>query len=137
MKTEQQNRMKNNKNTNSTINHNNVWFFVVDIKPINDISLLLLVDYENDSDFSSDLDRAIANIIVQANDLKKAKTILVKGLIEKQFEINEICYIYNVGELIKKQDIEEKFIDEASWLLSSEYVFKIIDPIYPYDSSLG
>lgn len=113
-----------------------VWLFLVDIVPKKDKDFLSLVDGYNADDAKQNLDAAYANILVKASDQGRALYILEKGLEEKDFNIKEVSSVDNVRELVIYGNIEQRFFEEAEWLIKSNFLFKIIDPIYPYDSTL-
>ena len=77
---------------------------------------------------------AWANIIVLSKDIKEALSIAPLGLDELGFEIDFIDKIENILSLIEYEEIDDSVLEEVDWLLSSEYVFKISDALFPYEN---
>ena len=112
--------------------YKNTWLSFVNIvaetDKIND-----LIDLEGEED-NSNYSGAWANIIVKAETIKEAIDIIPLGLGELDFNVEFIDKIENIASLVEYDEISEDVIKEVDWLLSTNYVFKISDKIFPYES---
>ena len=93
-----------------------------------------LVDLEGEED-NSNYSGAWANIIVKAATIKEAIEIIPLGVGELGFSVDFIDKVENIGSLIEYDEIDENVIKEVDWLLSTNYVFKVSDKIFPYENT--
>lgn len=93
-----------------------------------------LIDLEGVED-NSDYSGAWANIIVKGTTIKEAIEIIPLGLEELGFSVDFIDKIENISSLIEYDEIDENVIKEVDWLLSTDYVFKVSDKLFPYESN--
>jgi hypothetical protein len=75
---------------------------------------------------------AWANVLVKTNDIDKAIDIARRGLDEKKFVVIFIDKIENVASLVEYKELDESIIQEAMWLLSTDFAFMISGEIFPY-----
>ena len=92
-----------------------------------------LIDLEGVED-NSDYSGAWANIIVKGTSINEAIEIIPLGLEELGFSVDFIDKIENISSLIEYDEIDEKVVEEVNWLLSTDYVFKVSDKLFPYES---
>jgi hypothetical protein len=122
---------------------NQLWFSQVLVEPVQGKSMSELVDETDDSgnkvtyENSRNLNMAYINLLIKADNEDSAKKILPQGLAEKEFNLLGIEDFDNLYSLYENYGLNDVIIAEAKWLLSSEYVFKIIEPIYPFDGNVG
>ena|ERR1019366_8880091 len=110
-----------------------LWLAFIHIKAKKDMDFNDLID--NGSDGNGSLKKFVgawANVLVKASTLKGALEIVPSGIGELGFEIEFIDKIENLQSLFENNALKEDVIDEADWLLASNYVFKISDRIFPY-----
>lgn len=75
---------------------------------------------------------AWANILVKANTINEAIEIIPLGLKEKNFKAIFIERAVNLQSMADENDVDEEELEEADWLISTSYRFKIVDRLYPY-----
>ena len=121
MKTDQQNKIHKD--------YSQLWLILVDIKAMTGKFFNELIEIE---DGSGDYTGAWANILIKSETINQAIEIVPLGLQELGFIINKVDKIENFETLVENNLIEEDVIQEAEWLLSSTYVFKITDRLFPY-----
>jgi hypothetical protein len=111
-------------------NYTNVWMAFVDISAGDSYIFTELIDMEQ-----KQIDNYIGAwcyIVVIANNISDALDIISKGLIELHFQLNYVDSIRNVSTLIEDGEISEKDKREIDSLLTSKYIFKILDKLWPY-----
>lgn len=112
--------------------YNTLWLAFVNIGAMDGYDFNDLIDTSDCEDVTSRYIGAWANILVKADTINEAIDIIPLGLKEKGFEFLFIESVCNLQPMVEHEDINESEIEEADWLLSSEYKFKIMDRIYPY-----
>lgn len=112
----------------------NIWIIFVNIKPEMGYLFSELIDIEALS-INKNLNYcgAWANILIKAENIDSALKILPLGLKELHFDVVFIDKIENVLDLIENHELKQDIINEINWLVSSSYVFKISDRIFPYE----
>ena len=111
--------------------YNKVWLAFVDIKAKNGLRFNDLVELEKNSD-PAEYIGAWANLLIITTRINEVPTIIEAGLDELDMTIKFIDRIQNVNSLIEYDEIDENVVKEADWLLSSGFVFKISDKLFPY-----
>lgn len=109
-----------------------IWLGFVHIKAKDGIEFNSLVDIKEPS--HRKYIGAWANILVKSEAIPDAIDIISEGLSELGFEPVFIDKIENFLSLIEAKEVEKSVIQEADWLLTSNFVFKISDRLFPYDS---
>ncbi len=107
-----------------------VWLAFVDIKAKEGKKFNDLVDLDDKE--TQEYRGAWGNILILNNRINDVPDIIEAGLDELGLSVRFIDKIENVGSLIEYGELEEDVIKEVDWLLSSTYVFKISDKIFPY-----
>ena len=107
--------------------YKNLWHIFVSIEAIDGYNFNDLVD-------TSDCDTPVGKYIgAWANILvNEAIEIIPLGLKEKNFKIVFIERAVNLQSMADENDVDEEELEEADWLLSTSYRFKIVDRLYPY-----
>jgi hypothetical protein len=123
MKIEIQGKMSDKK-------HFNTWLSFVNIGPKRGSKFNDLI--EIDSTDESEYIGAWANLLIKSDRINEVPSIIEKGLNELDMGVIFIDKIENVDSLIEYDELEASVIEEANWLVNSEYVFKISDRIFPY-----
>ncbi len=95
------------------------------------IDLIDLAGIEDNSNYIG----AWANIIIKATTISEAIEIIPFGLEELGFNVDFIDKIENIGSLVEYNEIDENVTKEVDWLLSTEYVFKLSNKIFPYEEN--
>lgn len=109
-----------------------VWLAFVNIGAMNGYTFNDLIDAES-ANGDIQYTGAWANILLVADDINTALSILPKGLLELNFEIIFIDKIENLETPIENNEVNQELIEEANWLLESKFVFKISDRVFPYE----
>ena len=112
--------------------YKNLWHIFVSIEAIDGYHFNDLVDT---SDCDTPVDKYIgarANILVKADTINDAIEIIPWGLKEKNFKFIFIERAVNLQSMVDENDVDEEEMEEADWLLSTSYRFKIVDRLYPY-----
>jgi hypothetical protein len=107
-----------------------LWLMFVNIIPKSGYSFNDLIDQENNS--IETFNGAWANIIIKAPTIHEALEIAPRGLQELNFEIAFIDKIENFMSLVENKELKKEVVKEGTWLLNSDFVFKISDRIFPY-----
>lgn len=102
---------------------------LVDIRAQDGLDFNTLVENPQENNFYLG---AWVNILVEAADLETALSLLTRGLNEKGFEVKRIGRVENFEYLVSGGDVAQELVYDGEWLLSSEYIFLICEPIYPY-----
>ncbi|KOS08036.1 hypothetical protein AM493_19760 [Flavobacterium akiainvivens] len=106
-----------------------LWLITADIHAQDGLDFNELVETPQDGDRYIG---AWANILVEAADIEVALAVLNAGLAEKGFALKRIGRIENFDFLMDDEEVKPDMVYQAEWLLSSEYVLLICDPVYPY-----
>ena len=113
--------------------YRNLWLVFVNIKPEEGQKFIDLIDLEEEQDgLEGEFIGAWANVIVKSETINGAIEITPLGLKELGFEVEFIDKIENMSSLIEKKELKEDVVNEADWLIDSNFVFKISDRIFPY-----
>ncbi|MFA0964288.1 hypothetical protein AB9P05_20945 [Roseivirga sp. BDSF3-8] len=106
------------------------WISFVQIGPDQGYHFNDLIDLEQIS--NDTYVGAWANIITRAEKIENAIEIIYQGAKEKNMKVLFIDKIENIETLIEYEELETSVMAEIEWLLNSNYVFLISDPIFPY-----
>ncbi|HOY11787.1 MAG TPA: hypothetical protein PLY70_01550 [Saprospiraceae bacterium] len=109
-----------------------LWIVFLNIKPIKPHKFIDLIDIEHENNDMPEFIGAWANIIIKADDIHEVLEILPAGLLEKNFEVVFVDKIENMNSLVEHENLNQMVLNEANWILDSEFVFMISDCIYPY-----
>lgn len=112
--------------------YKNTWLAFVNIIAKNG-KITDLIDLEGVED-NSDYSGAWANVIVKGTTINEAIEIIPLGLEELGFSVDFIDKIENISSLIEYDEVDENVIEEVDWLLSTDYVFKVSDKLFPYEN---
>jgi hypothetical protein len=112
--------------------YSEVWLAFVHIKPEEGFAFKDLVDFEGKE--AKDFIGAWANVLVRAPSIKEVIGIVPIGFKEKNFEVIFIESVQHLSPLVERQEVDQNLIDEADWLMNSEFVFLISNKLFPYDS---
>lgn len=112
--------------------YSKLWLVLVNIKAKEGFAFEDLIDFEDKP--KEKYLGAWANILVEAETINEALDITPRGLDEQNFQVEFISKIENLESLVEHQEISEDVIEEADWLLQSNFVFKISDKLFPYSS---
>jgi hypothetical protein len=110
----------------------NIWLVFANISASDGFDFNDLIDYEQ-YEKKSYLG-AYANILIKANIINEALEIVNRGLSELHFKALFVDKIANFKSLVEYDEVGENIIEEAKWLINSEFVFKISDKLFPYTS---
>lgn len=124
MKTGQQ------KKIDSKLMYKTVWLAFVDMQAKEGEKFSNLIDLG-----AEDLEEylgAWGNLLIISDRINNVPDIIEAGLNELDMTTRFIDKIENVGSLIEYGEIDTDVMQEAEWLFSSGYVFKISDKIFPY-----
>jgi len=135
MLTDHLNKIKIDNFFNMYNEYKKVWLAFVQIEAQENYSFNDLIDSENAD--TPQYAGAWANVLVKADNINTVLEILPQGLDEKNFKVIFIDKIENVASLIEYEELDKNVIKEVDWLLSTDYVFKISDKIFPYVESIG
>lgn len=108
----------------------NVWIAFVNINAEEGYNFPDLIDSEGEP--KENIIGAVAYIALIAPDIYGALDILHQGLHELHFRVETIFEIRNVYHLCECGELSDNEEIEVDWLLKSNYVFKIIDRLWPY-----
>lgn len=111
--------------------YNKVWLAFVDIKAKNGRRFNDLVELEKNNN-PAEYIGAWANLLLISTTINEVPNIIEAGLNELDMTVKFIDRIQNVNSLIEYDEIDENVVKEADWLLSSGFVFKISDKLFPY-----
>lgn len=110
--------------------YRNVWLAFIDIQAFEGLKFQDLIDF--DDEVPEDYIGAWANVLVINDRINEVPDIIEKGLSELNFSLKFIDKIENVASLIEYDEIDENVIEECDWLLSTKFIFKISEKIFPY-----
>lgn len=110
--------------------YNKVWLAFVDMQAKEGKKLNDLIDIESEN--SEKYIGAWGNILIISDRINEVPEIIEGGLSELDIDVKFIDKIENVGSLIEYDEIDEDVVKEVNWLLSTKYIFKISDKIFPY-----
>ena len=108
----------------------NAWIAFVNINAEEGYNFPDLIDSEGEP--KENIIGAVAYIALIAPDIYGALDILHRGLHELHFRVETIFEIRNVYHLCECGELSDNEEVEVDWLLKSNYVFKIIDRLWPY-----
>ncbi len=109
----------------------NVWLIFVRIKAKSGFNFNELIDIEKENK-DVIFQGAWANLLVKSNTINEALKLVPLGLNELNFEVDFIDKIENVASLIENKELNKIVLKEASWLIKSEFVFKISGDLFPH-----
>ncbi|MGV3502983.1 MAG: hypothetical protein ACO1O1_04700 [Adhaeribacter sp.] len=109
-----------------------LWLSLVNFKSEAGKNFKDLIDLDDQEIKDQKYIGAWANILVKADAINQAIEIIGLGLQELNFEVIFIDKIENIDALVEKKELNDDVMDEANWLLESDFVFKISDRIFPY-----
>ncbi len=109
-----------------------VWLSFVNMGAMNGYTFNDLIDAESTNEHGK-YTGAWANVLLVADDIPTALSILPQGLQELNFEVIFIDKIENLETPIENNEVNQGLIEEVNWLLESKFVFKINDRIFPYE----
>jgi hypothetical protein len=112
--------------------YSNVWLAFVNIKAKESFNFIDLIDF-GEKGVKVNYSGAWANILVKANNINEAIEIIPQGLNELNFEVVFIDKIENMESLIEYDEVNDEVKSEVSWLIKSNFVFKISDKLFPYE----
>lgn len=112
--------------------YNKIWLAFVDIQALDGKKFNDLIEIENET--FEEYAGAWGNILIQCELINEVPSIVEAGLKELGMRVRFIDKIENIGSLIEYDEIDKDLIEEINWLLSSEYVFKISDKLFPYSN---
>jgi hypothetical protein len=106
------------------------WLAFVDIHPLKGKNFNDLIDLGDEP--SEEYAGAWGNIIVLNDTINNVPDIVEAGLNELGMTAKFIDKIENIASLVEYDELDESVKEEVDWLLSSPYVFKISDKLFPY-----
>lgn len=109
-----------------------IWLSFVHIKAKDGSNFNDLIDLEDSA--SPRYIGAWGNILVKSDSITESISIIEQGLAELGFQLEFIDKIENFMSLIEANEVNINVIKEANWLLRSNFVFKISDRLFPYES---
>ena len=112
--------------------YKNLWHIFVNIEAIEGYNFNDLIDTSDCDTTVSKYIGAWTNILVKADTINEAIEIIPLGLKEKNFKVIFIERAVNLQSMADENDVDEEELEEADWLLSTSYRFKIVDCLYPY-----
>ena len=112
--------------------YQNLWLAFVQIAAIDGYNFLDLVDFEEKP--AENLSGGFVWILVKAKTINETLDIIPRGLEEKHFKVvfvDQICYLQS---MIEDNSINQEIIEEADWIIHTQYVFKICNGIWTYSN---
>ena len=113
--------------------YQNLWLAFVQIAAIDGYNFLDLVDFEEKP--AENLSGGFVWILVKAKTINETLDIIPRGLEEKHFKVvfvDQICYLQS---MIEDNSINQEIIEEADWIIHTQYVFKICNGIWTYSKT--
>ena len=111
--------------------YSSIWLLLVQFEAQDGYRFNSLIEFEERSE-EEEYDGAWANVLVKAKTINESIEIAQKGLTEINFKTVYIDKSENLGSLAENGEIDKSVLDEADWLLSTDFVFMISDRIFPY-----
>jgi hypothetical protein len=116
--------------TNTMEKYKRLWLALVNVGPEGGYSFNELIDA--DFEIRENYDGAWGNLLLKADTINEALAIIPLGLAEKKFVVQFIESIVNLQSLVEQEEVNRKVVEEADWLLASDFIFMISDKLFPY-----
>lgn len=112
--------------------YSSIWYALVEIKAKDGFCFADLIDAEDSAENNKDCIGAFTNVLVAADTIQKAIEIIPLGMSELSFEVVKFDRIENFESLVDDASIDEYVVEEADWLLNTEFVFTISGPLHTF-----